>query len=134
MRDNRQQKCLAPYQKAGRCQQGAAPKGKLANGYQVLALPAQQEGQRAAERLVSLLEGKRCQQRTTPKGGEITYSDQVLDLFGGTKVCQLDPAGIVHQDVGPLDITVHDVVLVQVLQAQQDLAAIHPHHGLLECA
>ena len=68
------------------------------------------------------------------KGGKITYSDQVLDLLGGTEICQLDPAGVVHQDVGALDVPVHDVVLVQVLQAQQDLAAVHLHHGLLESA
>ena len=126
-----------PAPKGKRCQQRAAPKGKRC---QHRASPkgkrcqqrAAPNGKRCQQRAAP--KGKRCQQRAAPKGGEITYSDQVLNLFGGAKVCQLDPASIVHQDVGALDVTVHDVVLVQVLQAQQDLAAVHLHHGLLECA
>ena len=49
--------------------------------------------------------------------GELTNGHQVFNLLGGTKVCQLDPASIVHQDVGSLDVAMHDVVLVQILQA-----------------
>lgn len=63
-----------------------------------------------------------------------TNGDQILNLLGGAKVCQLNAASIVHQNVGPLDVPVHDVVLMQVLQTQQDLAAVNLHYCLLKCA
>lgn len=53
-----------------------------------------------------------------------TYGGQTLDLFGGAKICQLDQACVVHQNVGTLDVAVHDAIPMQVLQPQQDLAGV----------
>lgn len=39
-----------------------------------------------------------------------------------------------HQDVGALDVPVHDAVAVQVLQPQQDLLGVHLDHALPEAA
>ena len=61
-------------------------------------------------------------------------SGQALDLFGGAKVGQLDEACVVHQDVCALDVTVHDPVTVQVLQALEDLPRVALDDGLIEFA
>ena len=65
-------------------------------------------------------------------GRDPTHGDKVLNLLGGAKVGNLDKSGVVNQDVGTLDVAVHDLVVVQVLKPKQDLACIHPYHTLLE--
>ena len=63
---------------------------------------------------------------------DLTHGDQGLDGFGSAKVGQLDQTMVIHQDVGALDVPVHHLLLVQVVQAQQDLARVLLDHRLLE--
>ena len=52
-------------------------------------------------------------------------------LFARAKVGELDGAAPVDQDVGALDVSVHDAARVQVLEALEDLARVAPDDGLL---
>lgn len=57
-------------------------------------------------------------------GGRLAAAagEQARDLFGRAEVGQLHVALAVHQNVAALDVAVHDVVAVQVLQALRKLA------------
>mmetsp|Transcript_44695 Transcript_44695/g.113111 ORF Transcript_44695/g.113111 Transcript_44695/m.113111 type:complete len:508 (+) Transcript_44695:335-1858(+) len=78
--------------------------------------------------------------RRHPVGGALdgleagVHSHQVLDLLGGAEVRELHHARVVHQDVGALDVAVHDLVGVQELQPQQDLLGVHADDALREAA
>lgn len=48
-----------------------------------------------------------------------------------TKICQLDGASPVHQDIGPLDITMHDLLIVKIGKPANDLFGVDTNHTLL---
>ena len=52
--------------------------------------------------------------------------------FTRAEVGQLDDARVIHQDVCALDVAVHDLVPVKVLQPQQNLPRVHADHRLAE--
>lgn len=58
----------------------------------------------------------------------------VLDLLRDAKVGDLDPALVVDEDVGALDVAVDDLALVEVFEPGEDLAHELGHERLLERA
>ena len=58
----------------------------------------------------------------------------VFDLLGDAKVRDLDTALVVDEHVRALDVAVYDVALVEVTEAEQDLAHPVAHERLFEGA
>lgn len=56
----------------------------------------------------------------------------VFHFLRHTKVGDLDAALVVDEHVRAFDVAVYDVVLVQVIEAEQNLADPVAHEGLLE--
>ena len=63
-----------------------------------------------------------------------THCHKVFNLLGRPKVCDLHQASRVHKYVGALDVSVHDALLVQIVQPQQNLPCINSDNTLLEAA
>lgn len=66
-------------------------------------------------------------------GAAPTNGHKILNLLGGSEVSKLDEPCDVDQYIGALDVTVHDLVLVEILQPEYDLTRVNPHNRLLEC-
>ena len=58
----------------------------------------------------------------------------VFDLFGNPEIGNLDPALVIHQNIGSLDIPMDDIALVQVIQPRQDLPDEILDEGFFKCA
>eukprot|EP00951_Prasinocladus_malaysianus_P050666 scaffold682747_cov62-Prasinocladus_malaysianus.AAC.1 len=118
---------------------GSHRRSELAPGW----LPSGHFDNRAAHRpdvslpaVTSLFDDLRCHPvgRALDGLGARVHGHEVLDLLRGTKVSQLDHASVVHKDVGPLYVSVHDLVRVQELKPQQDLLCVHAQDALREGA
>ena len=76
--------------------------------------------------------------RGHPVGGPLdgleprVHGDEVLDLLRGAEIRELHDARVVHQDVGALDVAVHDLVRVEELEPQEDLLRVDAQDALCE--
>lgn len=60
--------------------------------------------------------------------------DDTFDFLRGAKVCQLDIPADVYENVCTLDVAVDDLVMVEILEAQENLTGIHGDHLFGEAA
>ena len=61
-----------------------------------------------------------------------TYSCQAFYFLGSSKVCQLDMPRVVEQKICPLDVSMHDTMVMKVFQPEQYLPRIDPDNGFIE--
>ena len=60
--------------------------------------------------------------------------DHLRQSLARAEIRQLDHSAVIHQDIRALNVPVHDLVTMQILQSREDLAGVDPDHRLAEAS